>query len=223
MGFFSKKEKTPKEKEIKKILGGAKWTPEVKDLFDKYKVGIFNQSEALNQVKQEALTHKIQSENYLNRLDTLLKNKRKEKLEEENKIFEKEIREGIKCAVIKMVDSEKEKHSELVRGISTLGWGITGYALTSGKKTGAHETYIQSILKIVPNGIVISAENENDMRLPWNKIINSEYNVTIKGTRINIKLMEGEYLNLITSSKYYKEITYLINESAAGVEEEGWE
>lgn len=146
----------------------------------------------------------------------------KETPEEETKRKINEIRNGIPCYVLIMVEGEKQKHSDFMRGIGTLGLGLTGYAMMSGKEKGFHEVEKEAIIRVVPMGIVISAENENDLRISNENIISSEADYRFNETKLKIKLTGGQFLNLKVPYEYAPEVKIMINNNAEGIEEEGW-
>lgn len=133
-----------------------------------------------------------------------------------------EIRNGIPCSILIMVEGEKQKHSDFMRGIGTLGLGLTGYAMMSGKEKGFHEVEKKAIICVVPMGIVISPENENDLRIPHKNVISSIEDPPFRGPKLHITLTNGQYLNLNVSSEYIIELKTSINYYALGIEEEGW-
>lgn len=87
MGLFNKKTEEEKqiEQQIKEILGGFGLNSEVKNLFEKYDLGITTETTYIrDQVKQEARDAKIQPNEYLSRLEGLLSDLSVNKKDEEN-------------------------------------------------------------------------------------------------------------------------------------------
>lgn len=126
------------------------------------------------------------------------------------------IMNGVKCKVPKYVQGQKG-HSGLTKGAATLGFGLVGWAATSGSKSELQEMMIPSIIKVLPKGVSIEPEHEETIRIPFENIIRAENSVS----EINIFVVGNQKFTV----KYcddYNEVTHIINEGACGKEEEGW-
>lgn len=162
-------------------------------------------------------------------------------IEKENEKFEVrvkeaaekyDIRKGIEVTVItpEIELITKNTSSDLMRTMATFSWGVAGYAMTSGKKTVEQNKKIETILKVVPNGIVFdkASADGKDIRIPWDNIVKTSRS---KQLYFNLHLIENQEFEILVNpfKKGNKEanaltehISRVINENASGVEEEGW-
>lgn len=134
------------------------------------------------------------------------------KLKEKAKIDAKreEIRSGVNCTLAKDVEGTTSNPA-----LASLMLGLRGYMLTSGNTIERKTIGVPGIIKVVPKGVVISPKNENEMRITFENIIGAEESLRY------IKLIKGVYIHFM-SCDYGREISSLINESASGSDEEGW-
>lgn len=138
--------------------------------------------------------------------------KRKEKAENKRE----KIRKGVNCKVPKNVHGQKG-HSGLTKGVATLGFGLIGWVATSGSKSELQKMLIPATIKVVPKGVIIEAQNEEPIRLPFDKIVKA-----VAGYNLSIQIVDGRKV-LVENCSDYNEVSFLINESACGIDEEGWE
>ncbi len=121
---------------------------------------------------------------------------------------------------IKIEHSSKEDKVEKIAEMArTMGIGCK----VSEKVDGKIVKY-KAKIKIVPKGIIISSPPENDKRISWDKIINSE-RWAHDSMKINlIDDIEGIESPIIYLTNCYSSvfIVDLINKSATGVDEGGW-
>ena len=148
-----------------------------------------------------------------------LERKRVQTLSKEEKLRER-IRKGVQCKIPKQVIANNG-HDGLTKGVATLAFGITGWALTSGSQTKAQTVDVDATIKIVPNGIVISSKYEETMRIPFDQILNAEITGGWIFKNFEIRIV-GSKTIYIRDCDYGETIVNSINKSATGVEEKGW-
>lgn len=143
-----------------------------------------------------------------------------------------DIRQGIDVTVI-TPETEiitKNTSSDLMKTMATFSWGVAGYAMTSGKKTVEQNKKIETILKVVPKGIVFdkASLDGKDIRIPWDNIVKTSRN---KRLYFNIHLIENQEFEIWVNpfkkgndeaNALAEYLARVINENATGVEEEGW-
>lgn len=179
---------------------------------------------------------------FLNKITKKIEEKGEEKLkksleefeERVNKIPEKyDIREGTNVTVItpEVEIITKNTSSDLMKTMATFSWGVAGYAMTNGKKTVKQNKKIETILKVVPNGVVFdkASADGKDIRIPWDNIVK-----TSRGNKwfyFTIHLIENQEFTIWVNpyKKGNKEANALaeylarvINQNATGIEEDGW-
>ena len=103
------------------------------------------------------------------------------------------------------------------KGVATLGLGLVGWAATSGSKAERQKMLIPAKIKVLPEGVVIEAELENPIRIPFNKIVKTSQTLNT----IIIHLINGQNI-YIERCRDYNEVNYLINEGACGEEKDLW-
>ncbi|KZX10458.1 hypothetical protein [Methanobrevibacter filiformis] len=114
---------------------------------------------------------------------------------------------------------EETKKKEYIEWMRKEGAGCQIYEKIDDKVTKN-----KAKIKIVPNGVIISSPPENDKKIPWDKIVGSE-RWTYNSLKINlVKDIEGLESPIIYLTNCYSAIYIvdMINESAKGVDEEGW-
>ncbi len=142
-----------------------------------------------------------------------------------------DIREGVDVTVItsEIEIVTKDTSSDLMKTMATFSWGLTGFAMTNGKKTVEQNKKITTKIKVVPKGVVFEhASNEGkDIRIPWDNIVKTSR--TTKISYFTLHLLENQEFEIYVSpNKYSKSnaiaeyLSRVINENATGVEEEGW-
>lgn len=100
-----------------------------------------------------------------------------------------------------------------------------------GKKTVEQNKRINTILKVVPNGIVFDkASNDGkDIRIPWDNIVKTSRK--LKPQYFNIHLIENQEFEIWVNphkkgnkdaNALAEHLSRVINENATGVEDEGW-
>lgn len=143
-----------------------------------------------------------------------------------------DIRQGIDVTVI-TPETEiitKNTSSDLMKTMATFSWGVAGYAMTSGKKTVEQNKKIETLLKVVPKGIVFdkASSDGKDIRIPWDNIVKTSRN---KRLYFNIHLIENQEFEIWVNpfkkgndeaNALAEYLARVINENATGVEEEGW-
>ena len=143
-----------------------------------------------------------------------------------------DIRQGIDVIVI-TPETEiitKNTSSDLMKTMATFSWGVAGYAMTSGKKTVEQNKKIETLLKVVPKGIVFdkASSDGKDIRIPWDNIVKTSWN---KRLYFNIHLIENQEFEIWVNpfkkgndeaNGLAEYLARVINENATGVEEEGW-
>lgn len=168
----------------------------------------------------------------------LFNSKKLSKEEEiEEIISENNIFEGIKCEVIFPNQQLKiATHRGITKGVATLAFGLVGLAATSGIKTSEEKRKIKTVFQVVKNGIVFkqATMNGEDLRIPYENIINA--NSIKNGKGVRIKLLKNQDID-INHIWLYKmpinmgliihlidHIVNVINERAKGLEyeESGW-
>lgn len=128
-----------------------------------------------------------------------------------------EIRMGVKCELAKSVEGTVSNGLSNI-ALSGLVFGVNKYsmalgALGSGSSIEHTTVGIPSTIKVVPKGVIMIPENDDEIRIPFDKIINHDEG--------GINLVGGQRIVLKTC-QYLNEVRYLINESACGVDDEGW-
>jgi len=142
----------------------------------------------------------------------------REKVNKKNEIerINEKIRYGVYCELAKSVEgpvSDGLSNVALNSLVFGTKYGFALGALSSGTDIERKTIGIPATIKVVPNGVVITPENDSEMRMPFNEIINfNNDGIKIVGGRI-IPILKCDYIN---------EIRSLVNKSASGVEEEGW-
>ena len=179
----------------------------------------------LNPTEIEIRKLEIEIREKENQLETIEDSSEKRKLKKEIDYLKKmikasekreRIRNGVKCKVPKYVQGQKG-HSGLTKAVAAYELGMVGWAATSGSKSELQEMLIPSIIKVLPKGVVIEIEHEQNIRIPFEDIIKADNSVST----IHIHIVGNQEFT-VKDCKDYNEVTLLINESACGREDEGW-
>lgn len=229
-----KKEESPEMLKLKDLTGGFLISNEFQERLESNNlegsIGYTIQRILKNEIKegklkvddielrlQYLLENDFQSEKEEKQKKELEKQEKKEKKELEEK---EKIRKGVGCKIPKPVIANNG-HDGLTKGVATLAFGITGWALTSGSQTEAQMVEVDAIIKIVPNGVVITSKHEETMRIPFDQIISARITGGWLFKNFMISIV-GSKTVYIKDCQYGETIVNSINESATGAEEEGW-
>lgn len=152
---------------------------------------------------------------------------RKEKVLEENNIFE-----GIECDVILPEKQLKTSGSSgTKKGIATLAFGIIGWAATSGTSQNEENRIIKTIFQVVDKGIVFKngSMDGSDIRIPYEEIVKMEVVKPKNSATLGVISLLKNKVIIIKIWNMDKEvilnhIANIINERACGAqyEEAGW-
>ncbi|WP_409200657.1 zinc ribbon domain-containing protein [Methanobrevibacter sp. DSM 116169] len=119
-----------------------------------------------------------------------------------------------------------DKHLGLTKGVATLSLGLVGFAVTNSNELKTDKVPVSVTVKVVPNGVVISTKNRDNLKIPFNDILNVDCssiyevnNINMANIKINLKDNNSIKVNDCKNPTF---IYYLVNKLACGVEEEGW-
>ncbi|MCL2115056.1 MAG: hypothetical protein FWH29_02410 [Methanobrevibacter sp.] len=115
--------------------------------------------------------------------------------------------------------SEEEKLQKVIKMASSNGIGCKVL-----EKVGNKTIKNKAKIKTAPKGVIIVSPPDNDKRIPWDKIVGAE-RWTHNSFKINlVRDIEGIESPIIYLTNCYSSVSLvdIINDSAKGEDEEGW-